>query len=135
MLQLPVCTYTSLSLTALESQDVTDACISTAWNRAKSSDNILIYDKDPTKLYRQHIPLSTDIAITDTGFAKGIHILEVEWQRWMRGTHAVIGAALEGTPNHVTQIFLGESLLIKSCNVLDKTALIPDSNKYSVVVI
>ncbi|WBA80275.1 hypothetical protein [Endozoicomonas sp. GU-1] len=40
--------------------------------------------------------------MSDIGFAKGMHILDVEWPTEMRGTHAVIGVALAGTPINAT---------------------------------
>lgn len=100
MIPLPECTYTSLSLKALERHDFPNVYIRTAWDRAKSSANIRINDDEPTKLHRGHNLKSTDIAMSDTGFSKGMHILDVEWPSTMRGSHAVIGVALAGTPNN-----------------------------------
>lgn len=99
MVRLPECTYTSLSLKALESEDYTALSARTIWDKAKSSSNINIYEDDPTKLERNNPGKGIDTAMSDTGFSKGIHILDIEWPTGMRGTHPVIGVALEGSPN------------------------------------
>lgn len=100
MVPLQVCSYTSLSLKALECQDDTNLFIPTIWDRAKSGDNLDILSDEPTKLVRFDSGSSTDIAMSDTGFSKGIHILDIEWPTLRRGSHPVIGVALEGTPKH-----------------------------------
>lgn len=95
MVTLPECTYTSLK--SLELPTATPP-LSTVWDRAKSSPNIHIQDSEPTKLHRRPIAQSTDLAMSDTGFFKGTHILEVEWPTTMRGSHAVIGVAMQEMP-------------------------------------
>lgn len=101
--QLPEYTYTYLSLKALERQSFTNSSIITAWDRAKSSNTIRILDNEPTRLRRDPASFdSTEIAMSDTGFSKGIHVLDVVWPLHKRGSRPVIGVALEGTPNRVT---------------------------------
>lgn len=101
MVPLPECGHTSLSLKAMERQNGNNFFIPTIWDKAKSGRYIHIFEDEPTKLVRLDcFRQRTEIAMTDTGFSKGIHILDIEWPTFRRGSHPVIGVALAGTPDH-----------------------------------
>ncbi len=101
MVPLPECGHTSLSLKAMERQNGSNFFIHTIWDIAKSGDYIRIFEDEPTKLeLLDSTENRTEIAMSDTGFSKGIHILDIEWLKLWRGSHSVIGVALAGTPDH-----------------------------------
>ncbi len=100
MVPLPKCSPTGMRLEGMKRNKYTCVSICTTWDPNKSSHNIRINDGVPSKLHREPVFQSTDLAMSDTGFSKGIHILDVEWPTKMRGSYAVIGVALAGTPKN-----------------------------------
>ncbi|WP_163387923.1 SPRY domain-containing protein [Endozoicomonas acroporae] len=84
----------------MERNKYTCVSICTTWDPDKSSHNVRIIDGVPSKLYCEPALLSTELAMSDTGFSKGLHILDVKWSTEMRGSHAVIGVALAEAPKH-----------------------------------
>lgn len=100
MVPLPNCSLTGMRLEGMERNKYTCVSICTTWDPDKSSHNVRISDGVPSKLHRERAVHRTDLAMSDTGFSKGLHILDVEWPTKMRGSHAVIGVALAEAPKH-----------------------------------
>lgn len=71
-----------------------------SWNPDDRSLNIFVKETDPLTLHRHPVAQSTDCIRTKVGYTKGIHLWELQWNSRQRGTHAIIGVALEKTPLH-----------------------------------
>jgi len=86
LLDMPLCPY--------ETQ------VQHSWNPDDRSLNIFVKEADPLTLHRHPVAQSTDCIRTKVGYTKGIHLWELSWNSRQRGTHAIIGVALEKTPLH-----------------------------------
>lgn len=72
----------------------------TIWDRSITSQNIEIVETDNRILHRNPVAQSTDLAMTNTCFSNGFHVIQIEWPVNQRDTHAVIGLALKEAPVH-----------------------------------
>ena len=86
LLDMPLCAY--------ETQ------VQHSWNPDDRSLNIFVKEADPLTLHRHPVAQSTDCIRTKVGYTRGIHLWELSWNSRQRGTHAIIGVALEKTPLH-----------------------------------
>jgi SPRY domain-containing SOCS box protein 1/4 len=86
LLDLPICPY--------ETQ------VQHSWNPDDRSLNIFVKEADPLTLHRHPVAQSTDCIRTKVGYTQGVHLWELSWNSRQRGTHAIIGVALEKTPLH-----------------------------------
>jgi SPRY domain-containing SOCS box protein 1/4 len=82
-----------------------------AWNPDDRSLNIIVKDLDPLTLHRHPVAQSTDCIRTKTGYEKGIHLFEINWNSRQRGTHAIIGVATDKSPLHCVsyQLLIGSN--------------------------
>lgn len=71
-----------------------------SWNPDDRSLNIFVKEVDPLTLHRHPVAQSTDCIRTKTGYTKGIHLWELNWNSRQRGTHAIIGVASDKTALH-----------------------------------
>ena len=71
-----------------------------SWNPDDRSLNIFVKESDPFTLHRHPVAQSTDCIRTKFGYTKGIHLFELNWNSRQRGTHAIIGVAMDKSPLH-----------------------------------
>lgn len=62
-----------------------------AWSHEGKSRNVVIDKNDPSWITRLPRALTTDGARGAVGFTEGIHVWEIRWPRYQRGTHATVG--------------------------------------------
>lgn len=70
------------------------------WNPTDLSPNMFIKDDDALTVHRHPVPMSTDGVRGRTGFSCGLHVWEINWTSWHRGTSAVVGVGTDRAPLH-----------------------------------